>query len=293
MGGWLLCRLQRNDFPAGLSMQIITGPLGLDCLRVEHPSGACLWVSCYGGQILSWKTANGRERLFLSESAVTIPGKALRGGVPVIFPQFSDHGPFARHGFARRMEWRITDGGDHAESLLTLASTPETLAEWPYAFEIALGVSLSTNSLSISLTVRNTGEVAFPFQAALHSYLLVENATGCELDGLQSLDYLNEVTKKMEEGEETAIRFGSEVDRAYYTGGSRTLRINDGDQSLVACAKAFPDVVVWNPGPDHGIADLTPEAWRQFLCVEAARLRSEDSLPPGGSWRGTQMLRAE
>lgn len=274
-------------------MQFITGPLGLDCLQVVHPSGACLLVSCYGGQILSWKTADGRERLFLSESAVFMPGKAIRGGIPVIFPQFSDHGPFARHGFARRMEWHVSDGGDPAKNLLTLASTPDTLAEWPFAFEIALGVALSANSLTISLTVYNTGEVAFPFQAALHSYLLVENATGCELDGLQGLDYLNEVTKKMEAGEETAIRFGSEVDRAYFAGGSRALRIRDGDHALVATSEALPDVVIWNPGPDHGIGDLAPEAWRQFLCVEAARLGSEESLPPGGTWSGTQMLRAE
>ncbi len=274
-------------------MQIITGPLGLDCLRVEHPSGACLLVSCYGGQILSWKTADGRERLFLSESAVCIPGKALRGGVPVIFPQFSDHGPFARHGFARRMEWRVSEGGDPAASLLTLASTPETLAEWPFAFEIALGVTLTAQSLGISLTVRNTGEQAFPFQAALHSYLLVGNAPECHLDGLQGLDYLNEVTKTMEAGEETAIVFGSEVDRAYFAGGSRALRIKDGDHALVATSGTFPDVVVWNPGPDHGIADLAPEAWRPFLCVEAARLRSDEPLPPGGIWRGTQQLRVE
>lgn len=274
-------------------MQIITGPLGLNCLQVVHPSGACLLVSCYGGQILSWKTADGRERLFLSESSVYIPGKALRGGVPVIFPQFSDHGPFARHGFARRMEWRVSEGGDPAASLLTLASTPETLAEWPFAFEIALGVALSANSLTISLTVHNTGEGAFPFQAALHSYLLVGNAPGCELDGLQGLDFLDEVTKKMEPGGETAIRFGSEVDRAYFAGGSRALRIKDGGPDLMATSGTFPDVVVWNPGSDHGIGDLAPEAWRQFLCVEAARLGSEESLPPGGSWSGTQMLRAE
>lgn len=274
-------------------MQIITGPWGLDCLRVEHPSGACLLVSCYGGQILSWKTADGRERLFLSESSALIPGKAIRGGVPVIFPQFSDHGPFARHGFSRRMEWRVSEGSEPAESLLTLADTPESLAEWPYAFQIALGVALSANSLTISLTVHNTGEEAFPFQGALHSYLLVGNAPECELDGLQGLDYLDEVTKKMEAGGETAIRFGSEVDRAYFAGGSRVLRIKNGGPDLVVTSENFPDVVVWNPGPDHGIADLTPEAWRQFLCVEAAQLGSEESLPPGGSWSGTQTLRAE
>ena len=40
----------------------------------------------YGATIISWKDGSGEERLWLSEAAKLDGSKAVRGGVPLVFP---------------------------------------------------------------------------------------------------------------------------------------------------------------------------------------------------------------
>ena len=44
----------------------------------------------------------------MSKEAVFKPPKALRGGIPVCWPQFGDLGSLkTQHGFARNVEWAL------------------------------------------------------------------------------------------------------------------------------------------------------------------------------------------
>ncbi|HJW45969.1 MAG TPA: hypothetical protein VJ484_05715, partial [Lysobacter sp.] len=70
-------------------------------------------IATHGAQVLSWQCC-GRERLYLSPRATFTPGQAIRGGVPVIFPQFSDRGSGLRHGFARLYDWEVRPRTDPA-----------------------------------------------------------------------------------------------------------------------------------------------------------------------------------
>ena len=50
------------------------------------PSGESVEVLLFGATVLSWKTAKGKENLFVSSKAVLDGSKAVRGGIPLVFP---------------------------------------------------------------------------------------------------------------------------------------------------------------------------------------------------------------
>ena len=74
---------------------------GLDAVELRAPDGARATVLLHGGHVVSWVPAGADEQLYLSPKSSFAPGSAIRGGVPVIFPQFNTRGPLQRHGFAR------------------------------------------------------------------------------------------------------------------------------------------------------------------------------------------------
>ena len=50
------------------------------------PTGEKVEILLYGATVISSKSANGKENLFLSEKAHLDGSKAVRGGIPVVFP---------------------------------------------------------------------------------------------------------------------------------------------------------------------------------------------------------------
>ena len=50
------------------------------------PTGESVTVYLYGATVTSWKLANGKEQLFVSEKAHLDGSKPIRGGIPVVFP---------------------------------------------------------------------------------------------------------------------------------------------------------------------------------------------------------------
>ncbi len=50
------------------------------------PTGESVEILLYGATIISWKDVKGSEKLFLSEAAKLDGSKAVRGGIPLVFP---------------------------------------------------------------------------------------------------------------------------------------------------------------------------------------------------------------
>jgi glucose-6-phosphate 1-epimerase len=50
------------------------------------PTGESIEVLLYGATIISWKDAKGNEKLWLSEAAKLDGSRAVRGGIPLVFP---------------------------------------------------------------------------------------------------------------------------------------------------------------------------------------------------------------
>jgi glucose-6-phosphate 1-epimerase len=50
------------------------------------PTGESIEVLLHGATVISWKDAAGNEKLWLSEAAKLDGSKAVRGGIPLVFP---------------------------------------------------------------------------------------------------------------------------------------------------------------------------------------------------------------
>jgi glucose-6-phosphate 1-epimerase len=258
--------------------------------------GASCQIHSDGANITSWIPAGGVERLFLSPRSAFGPGAAIRGGVPVIFPQFAARGPYSRHGFARRSVWTAL-GGEMFEvgrGRFELRESAATLAEWPFAFHCELEVLLGGRELEIRLRVENSGERPFSFSAALHTYFTVENLAAACLLGLEGARYLDSAAgERVAVQAESELAFAGEVDRIYPDAPGR-LTLREANRSLTIAQRGFSDTVVWNPGEGKGgdLTDLEPGGWRKFVCVEAALIDPPVTLGPGGDWSGSQLLSA-
>lgn len=80
------------------------------CASFVNPfDHSAITVYQQGAHLTSWRTELGEEHLYTSPKAVYADGKAIRGGVPLIFPQFSDLGPLpVSHGFLRTSKkWKV------------------------------------------------------------------------------------------------------------------------------------------------------------------------------------------
>ena len=274
----------------------MTEVLGQPAVRIQSPDGAQATVLLHGGHLVSWIPAGGAEQLYLSPKAVAGPGQAVRGGVPVIFPQFEQKGPdtsLPRHGLARTRTWAVdasSVGPDHAQLTLVLRDNEETRAIWPHSFVLELTISINGRRLDMELHAHNTGETTWPFTAALHTYLSVSDLTLVRLQGLEGCHYFDSVAGGEAIEDHPEKRFYGEFDRIYAAAPDMLLR--DGPKRLGITTLDMPDAVIWNPGPDKcaALKDMPAEGWQHMLCVEAALIEEPVTLGPDESWTGRQSL---
>lgn len=256
-------------------------------------AGAMVRATAFGAHVLSWH-CRGRERLYLSPLADIGAGKAIRGGIPVIFPQFAERGPGPRHGFARTSPWQAAETGPE-RLLFRLVDDETTRAAWPHRFVAELSVEPASDRLRTALTIRNRGDEAFEFTAALHTYLRVADIDGTLVHGLEDRPYLDSTRQGLRcEPDDAPVRFEAELDRIYPKVG-RPLRLTDGEELLRLEAEGFADVVVWNPGRDLAAAmsDLGADQFHRFVCIEAAAVLAPIRLEPEQTWTGAQTLVVE
>lgn len=262
-----------------------------DMVTLAHSSGSRASVTSYGAQVLSWIDPEGRERLYLSKLAHSDGGTPIRGGIPVIFPQFGT-GPLPKHGLLRTRRWSLVS---HSASAATFRITDEesTRSLWPYPFLAELTVELS-RVLSVRLTVTNTGESRFTFAAALHNYFAVDLIDAARVRGLADLSYIDKTAAGTQNVELTPkLHVSGEMDRIYIA-GPRQVSIGCAVSlsSTEIAASGFGDWVVWNPWQQasSGLTDMRPEDFRHMLCVEAARITNPVALDPGTAWVGEEIL---
>lgn len=260
-------------------------------------------IHLYGGQVTSWKNNRGDELLFLSSKANFKPPKAIRGGIPICFPQFSNLGSLEQHGLARNRLWSIDPNpppppvnGIKTFVDLILKPSEEDLKVWPHSFEFRLRIALGFANLTVTSRIRNTDTKPFTFTFALHTYFSVSDISEVRVEGLETLDYFDNLQNKerfTEQGD--AITFDSEVDRVYLSTPTKIAVIDhEKKRTFVLRKEGLPDAVVWNPWDkkSKSIADFGDDDYKRMVCVEAAAIEYPITLNPGEEWKGRQEISA-
>ena len=268
---------------------------GQPALALTLPEGDSAIVALHGAQLLSWKPAGGPERLYLSPQALFDGQAAIRGGVPVCWPQFNERGPLPKHGFVRNLPWTpVPDAGDDRTVVLALRDSDATRAMWPHAFNLRLEIGLAPGTLTLGLVVENSGSDVFEFSMALHTYLRVDDIDTLRLHGLGGLPYWDSVTDThpdpLPPGQALAIR--GETDRVYEAAAAPLTLVDRLGRLEIAQDPTFAQTTVWNPGAElcARLAQMPADGWRGMLCVEAAVVDSPVRVGPGEVWSGAQRL---
>lgn len=160
---------------------------GNGTVQASLPSGDFVNVYLHGATITSWKASDGDDKILLSTASALDGSAAIRGGIPVVFPNFGsapkNHqtSELPSHGFARNSTWsfsgsELEDDGAGVVLTFTLNSTQLSASyqeAWPYSAELTYTVNLTQDNLAVHFSVENTDTTDIDFQFLLHTYLSV------------------------------------------------------------------------------------------------------------------------
>jgi glucose-6-phosphate 1-epimerase len=282
---------------------------GLVFARVTAPAAEAT-VYMQGAHLAEWRPAGEGPVLFLSARSEMQPGKAIRGGVPVIFPWFGPRKPgpgrdekaSPQHGFARTSLWELAFAavaGEEVHLTFTLGPNEASRAlgfdHFRVAYRMTIGKRLRLEMLVANDLDAAEGEgAALVFEEALHTYLAVSDVERVELMGLGGTTYLDKQDgAKRKAQPEGAVRLTGITDRVYLE-TTATCVVEDAaaGRRIVVEKSASRATVVWNPWAESTakMADMEPDGWRKMLCVESANVgESAVTLRPGE----THTMRAE
>lgn len=261
---------------------------GLVKAQVTLP-GASGELFVQGAQVTAWQPAGQPQPvIFTSPNAVFAPGKAIRGGIPVIFPWFGPHpsDPKApQHGLVRSAEWqldKVERDGDAVALELSFG-----LDDFALTYRAVFGTTLR-----LELAARNTARRAADFEEALHTYFHVSDVERVSVSGLEGSPFIDKTAnfaRRPPSG--AALSLTKETD-SVYLGTPDTLMVSDPGfgRRIVIAKDDAASAIVWNPWPEKAaaMADLGAANWRSMICVENGNVADNRvSLAPGAEHRMT------
>lgn len=248
-------------------------------VRIEITSATSTGtVYLQGAHVTQWQPTGERPVLFLSRRTDLIPGKPIRGGVPIAFPWFAvdtkqdrfQGKPGPSHGFARIQPWSVAFAalvGEDVHLTLTLGPTQLSRDLGFDQFRLAYQITMGRN-LSLALTAANEAETPLRFEEALHTYFAVADVHEITVTGLEPTRYIDKTDGMREKpAAHGPLRFDGPTDRVY-PDTTAACSIHDGVlKRLIANEKKnSATTVVFNPWKE--MSDLGPEEWHEMVCVE-------------------------
>ncbi len=285
-------------------------------IDIKHTkSGAKCTIYPFGAHLTSYKTPAGKELLFLSRDALVDGSKAIRGGIPLCFPQFGQPDKrMPQHGFLRNNYWSIVSGSTfdddtHAGISMELELKDVVNArggEWDngtkYNAKCTYTVKIDGRGFTTTIVLENLGKTAWNFQVLLHNYFLVHNHMAlndemCHVHGFEGYAVDDKVsgTKYILGSDPVTIPKNISIDRVYsptMDGAiDLSLKITAGPSnnlSLTACGevngvKVPVSGVVWNPHQENAMAmaDFGDDQYHDMICVEPGLLNDVPLLDGG------------
>ncbi|ORY57137.1 galactose mutarotase-like domain-containing protein [Pseudomassariella vexata] len=260
------------------------------------PTGESVEVLLYGATLISWKDRAGSERLWLSEGAKLDGSKAVRGGIPLVFPVFGtapEHkaaGNLPQHGFARTSKWEFlgkstseSQGKNESSVKLDFGLSAATIDDetkklWPYNFSLIYSVSLTPTTLSPA-SRSPTMDIA-----------------QVSVTGLDEAEYIDKVDGAKAKKQSGTVSITGETDRVYTPakGPSEPVVVSEGGRTVYSVVRDnLEDVVVWNPWTDkaQGMADFEPkDGYKNMICIEAGAVKGWQKLEKGDTFEGAQTI---
>ena len=176
----------------------------------------------HGAHVMEWQPRGEGPVVFTSEAAIYAQDTAIRGGVPVCFPWFGpgrEPGSPYGHGFARTTTWHqvANEVSDDAQTVTYRLSQDDATDDyWPHAYWALLTARFGTD-LTVSLAVTNLDSVGFSYEAALHTYLCVDDIRQVRIEGLDGASYIDKTADMAVREQSGALTFSQETGSIFGT----------------------------------------------------------------------------
>lgn len=258
-------------------------------------------IYLHGAHVTSFRPHGSEEVLWLSERATFQDGKAIRGGIPVIWPWFGDHKTDAdkpAHGFARTQSWTVSETkvlpGERTKISLKLSDADANRSLWPHPFLLELHVTVGPQ-LQVDLVTHNHHTEGVDITQALHTYFRVGDINKSVVKGLSGRSYLDKVRDYDQFAQYGDIPFVEEVDRIYLETTDECVIVDDELARQIHIDKlGSRSTVVWNPWIDKAakMGDFPDDGYQTMVCVETTNAATDlRRVPPRDEHTLTQMIR--
>lgn len=153
-----------------------------------HSENYEVTINSVGAELKSFRSPAGKEFIWNSDPAF------WTGASPLLFPTIGNvrnnvtkfHGReyhMPKHGFCRNSEFVLTAQSGN-QATFTLKASEETLASYPFLFELSLTYCLTGHTLQMAYTVTNKDSLELPYHIGAHPGFM------CPLEAGESLrDY--------------------------------------------------------------------------------------------------------
>lgn len=223
-----------------------------------------------GGIVTLWHYQD-KEIFYLDTERYLDPTKSVRGGIPILFPicgnlvddAYTYKGKqynLKQHGFARNLPWEVVeqDTANQASITLMLKSNDETLAVYPFEFELTFTYQLKGNTFKIIQRHTNKSDAEMPFSTGFHPYFFVEDKSQLTFD-IPASQQIEKGSGKTSPFTGTFDFSQEEVDNTLFDLTGNSASFTDNKKGIT---------VTQNYSPEYTALVFWTLQGKDFICVE-------------------------